>query len=248
MLEYLRAFLAGRVGWDVLDAMLIISGAFGLFRRGLVVELGGYATDTVGEDMELVVRIHRHCLERKIPYKVTFVPDPVAWTEAPESLRVLGRQRDRWQRGLMQVLWRHKVMLLNPRYGRVGMLAFPYFYFLEGWGPVIEVAGYVSFAVSLVLGTWSPLYLVAFLVLAFVFGAALSFAAVGLEELSFRRYERWRELALLLGLSLIEPFGYRQMTSWWRAKGLWSALRGVQGWGAMERRGFQPAAARKKGR
>ena len=114
--------------------------------------------------------------------------------------------------------------------------------------PVIEVAGYVSFAVSLVLGTWSPLYLVAFLVLAFVFGAALSFAAVGLEELSFRRYERWRELALLLGLSLIEPFGYRQMTSWWRAKGLWSALRGVQGWGAMERRGFQPAAARKKGR
>ena len=145
----------------------------------------------------------------------------------------------------MQVLWRHKVMLFNPRYGRVGMIAFPYFWFLEGWGPLIEVGGYVSLAVSIALGTWSALYVVAFLVLAFVFGAVLSFAAIVLEELSFRRYQRWGELARLFGLSLIEPFGYRQMTSWWRAKGLWSALRGVQGWGAMERRGFQlaPGAA-----
>jgi cellulose synthase/poly-beta-1,6-N-acetylglucosamine synthase-like glycosyltransferase len=224
--------------------MLIISGAFGLFRRSLVVELGGYATDTVGEDMELVVRIHRACRERKVRYRVTFIPDPVAWTEAPETLRVLGRQRDRWQRGLMQVLWRHRAMMFNPRYGRIGMIAFPYFWFLEGWGPWLELVGYVSFGVALAVGAWSPLYVVAFFVLAFVFGAALSFAAVALEELSFRRYARWRELAALFGLSLLEPFGYRQMNTWWRAKGLWSALRGVQGWGAMERRGFHSAGAR----
>jgi YaiO family outer membrane protein len=243
VLEYLRAFLAGRVGWDVINAMLIISGAFGLFRRGLVVELGGYSTDTVGEDMELVVRIHRHCLEKKIPYRVTFVPDPVAWTECPESLRVLGRQRDRWQRGLMQVLWRHRVMLFNPRYGRVGMLAFPFFWFLEGWGPLIEVAGYVSFALALILGMWTPLIALAFFVVAFVFGAALSIAAVGLEELSFRRYERWRDLGRLLVVGLIEPFGYRQLSTWWRTKGVISAIRGVKGWGAMERRGFKTTVA-----
>ena len=243
VLEYLRAFLAGRVGWDVLDAMLIISGAFGLFRRSLAVELGGYATDTVGEDMELVVRMHRFCRERKIPYRVTFIPDPVAWTECPESLRVLGRQRDRWQRGLMQVLWRHRVMLLNPKYGRVGMLAFPYFFFLEGWGPLIELAGYLSFAVALLLGLWSPLYALAFFAIAFVFGAALSLAAIGLEELSFRRYERGRDLARLLLVAVLEPLGYRQLSTWWRVKGVISALRGVQGWGAMERRGFRTAAA-----
>ena len=241
VLEYLRAFLVGRVGWDALDAVLIISGAFGLFRRSLVVELGGYATDTVGEDMELVVRMHRHCRERRIPYRIVFVPDPVAWTECPESTRVLGRQRDRWQRGLIQVLSRHRRMLLNPRYGRIGMVAFPYFFFLEGWGPLIELGGYVSFAVALILGLWSPVYVLAFAALAFVFGAALSIVAVGLEELSFRRYERWRELAQLLVLALIEPFGYRQMSTWWRAKGVWSAMRGIQSWGAMERRGFDAA-------
>jgi YaiO family outer membrane protein len=243
VLEYLRAFLAGRVGWDVINAMLIISGAFGLFRRTLVVQLGGYATDTVGEDMELVVRIHRHCLENRIPYRVSFVPDPVAWTECPESVRVLGRQRDRWQRGLMQVLWRHRVMLFNPKYGRVGMIAFPFFFFLEGWGPLIEIAGYISFALALILGSWSPIIAVAFFVVAFVFGAALSIAAVGLEELSFRRYERWSDLARLLLVGLLEPFGYRQLSTWWRTRGVISALRGVQGWGVMERRGFKTAAS-----
>ena len=239
VLEYLRAFLAGRIGWDVLDAMLIISGAFGLFRRDVVVDIGGYATDTVGEDMELVVRIHRHCRAADIPYRVTFIPDPVAWTEAPESLRVLGRQRDRWQRGLMQVLWRHRAMLLNPRYGRVGTVAFPWFWFLEGWGPLIELAGYLSFAAALLLGLWSPLYALAFFAMAFVFGAALSIAAVGLEELSFRRYERWRDLGRLLLLAAAEPFGYRQLSTWWRVKGVLTAFRGVQAWGAMERRGFE---------
>ena len=241
VLEYLRAFLAGRVGWDVINAMLIISGAFGLFRRSLVVRLGGYATDTVGEDMELVVRIHRHCRAERIPYRVTFIPDPVAWTECPESARVLGRQRDRWQRGLMQVLARHRTMLLNPRYGRIGMLAFPYFYFLEGWGPIVELAGYLAFALAMILGLLTPLYVLTFFMVAFVFGAALSVAAIGLEELSFRRYERWRDLFGLMLVAVLEPFGYRQLSTWWRVKGVWSALRGVQSWGAMERRGFRAA-------
>jgi cellulose synthase/poly-beta-1,6-N-acetylglucosamine synthase-like glycosyltransferase len=241
VVEYLRAFLAGRVGWDVLNAVLVISGAFGLFRRGLVVELGGFATDTVGEDMELVVRMHRHCRERRVPYRITFVADPVAWTECPETLRDLGRQRDRWQRGLMQVLWRHRKMLLNPRYGRVGLLAFPYFFFLEGLGPIVELLGYAAFAASLSIGRWYPLYALALFMVAFVFGAALSVAAVGLEELSFRRYERWRDLARLLALSLLETFGYRQLNSWWRVRGIVSALRRRHAWGAMQRRGFQAA-------
>lgn len=240
VLEYLRAFLSGRMGWAALDATLIISGAFGAFRRSIVVEAGGFATDTVGEDMELVVRLHRWCRERGLPYHVTFVPDPVAWTECPESLAVLGRQRDRWQRGLAESLVRHRRLLCNPRYGRIGLLVYPYFFFLEMLGPVVELAGYVAFAVLVTLGRASGPFVVAFLTVAFVFGVALSIAAVGLEELTFRRYPRLRDLVHLFALAVAENFGYRQLSTYWRVRGMVSVLRRKKGWGAMTRRGFVP--------
>ncbi len=241
VLEYLRAFLAGRMGWAALDATLIISGAFGLFRRSIVVEAGGFATDTVGEDMELVVRLHRWCRERRIPYRITFVPDPVAWTECPETLRVLGRQRDRWQRGLSEVLIRHRRMLLSPRYGPVGLVAYPFFFFFEMLGPAVELAGYVAFLLLVALGSVSALYTLTFLAVAIILGITISIAAVGLEELSFRRYPRLRDLFQLFWLAVAENFGYRQLSSYWRVHGMFSVLRRRKGWGDMTRRGFAPA-------
>ncbi len=240
VLEYLRAFLSGRMGWDAIDATLIISGAFGMFRRQAVTDVGGYATDTVGEDMELVVRLHRVMREQKRPYRVAFVPDPVAWTECPESARVLGRQRDRWQRGLMESMWRHRRMLLNPRYGRIGMIAFPYFFFLEMLGPVIEGVGYITFVIAVLMGRTSAAYIGAFLAVALAFGIALSFAAVALQELTFRRYPRVRDLLRLFGLAITENLGYRQLSTYWRIRGMISKIRGATAWGAMERKGFQP--------
>ncbi|MDH5588448.1 MAG: glycosyltransferase [Gemmatimonadota bacterium] len=241
VLEYLRAFLSGRMGWHALDATLVISGAFGIFRRSTVVDAGGYATDTVGEDMEMVVRLHRHCAERGIPYRIHFVPDPVAWTECPESLRTLGRQRDRWQRGLLQSLMRHRKMLFRRRYGRAGMLAFPYFFFLEMLGPVIEFIGYVVFVISLAAGRLDGPIVVAFLMVAVVMGIALSVSAVALEELSFRRYPRVQDLLQLFVLAVAENLGYRQLSTWWRFRGVVSALRGRTGWGRMDRKGFGAA-------
>jgi cellulose synthase/poly-beta-1,6-N-acetylglucosamine synthase-like glycosyltransferase len=238
VLEYLRAFFFGRVGWDAIGAMLIISGAFGLFRRETVVEAGGYATDTVGEDMELVVRLHRRLLEQDTDYAIRFVPDPVAWTEVPSSYRILQSQRDRWQRGLADTMVRHQRMLLNPNYGRVGMIAYPFFYFLETFGPILELLGYVLFGVALALGAVSGTFAFAFFLVAFVLGGALSLTAVVLEELSFRRYERTGDLLQLLSLPLVETFGYRQLNAWWRIRGLWSYFRSKEGWGVMERRGF----------
>ncbi len=237
VLEYLRSFLAGRMGWDALDSTLIISGAFGMFSRQHVVGVGGYLHDTVGEDMELVVRLHRHCRERGEPYRVAFVPDPVAWTECPESLKVLGRQRDRWQRGLMESLWRNRVMILNPKYGRIGLIAAPYYFFLEVLGPIIESVGYVTFITAIILGRASTSYVLAFLAVAFALGISLSFAAVGLEELSFRRYPRFRDLLTLLVIAIAENVGYRQLSIWWRLRGMISKFRGAQSWGVMERRG-----------
>ena len=244
VVEYLRSFLAGRVGWGALDATLIISGAFGMFKRGAVVEAGGYDHTTVGEDMELVVRLHRHCRARGIPYRVAFVPDPVAWTECPESLRVLGRQRSRWQRGLAEVLWRHRSMLFNPRFGAIGLVAMPYFFFLEMLGPLIEAAGYLLFALMLVLGTASGDWTVAFLLLAFALGTALSLAAIGLEELTFRRYPRTGQVLGLMFTAVIEAVGYHQLSTWWRLQGLWAAVRQRGGWGEMTRKGFGTAPAR----
>ncbi|HUH11961.1 MAG TPA: glycosyltransferase [Longimicrobiales bacterium] len=239
VLEYLRAFLSGRMGWDALRATLIISGAFGIFRRDVVVDAGGFAPGTVGEDLELVVRLHRHCLERGRPYRIAFVPDPVAWTEAPEDLRVLAGQRDRWQRGLAETLTRHRTMLLRARYGRIGLFAYPYFYFLELMGPVIELLGYTSFLISVLLGWASASFVAAFLLVAFVFGTALSTAAVGLEELTFRRYPRTSDLLKLFWLAVAENFGYRQLVAFWRTRGIWSWLRRVEGWGEMTRTGFR---------
>ena len=241
VLEYLRAFLSGRMGWDALDSTLIVSGAFGIFDRSLVVETGGYSTDTVGEDMELVVRLHRHCREHEIPYKIGFVPDPVAWTECPETLAGLGRQRDRWQRGLLESLLKHRVMLLNPRYGRLGVLAYPYFFFLEMLGPLVEGLGYASFLVTLLAGRASTLYVTAFLAVAIVLGIVLSISAVCLEEVTFRRYPRKSDLILLFFIGVLENFGYRQLNTIWRVRGTLSGMLGKRGWGVMTRKGFGSA-------
>src|SRR5690348_3262490 len=143
VVEYLRAFLFGRLGWNRLGGNMIISGAFGLFRRDAVIHAGGYAHDTVGEDMELVVRLRRVGCEQRQRQRVIFIPDPVAWTEVPESLHVLGNQRDRWHRGLADVLWRHRRLFFNPSYGALGLLVFPYFVFGELLAPVIEATGLI---------------------------------------------------------------------------------------------------------
>ncbi len=242
VLEYLRAFLASRVGWDRLGATLIISGAFGAFRRSTVGAVGGFDTRSVGEDMELVVRLHRYCRDNAIPYKISFIPDPVAWTEAPEKLSQLAAQRDRWQRGLAQVIVRHRSMIGRRRYGIPGMVALPYFVAFELLGPVVELLGWIAFLIALSLGLVSLVHAVTFLALAVFLGSALSVASVALEEMSFRRYRRSRDLVTLLGLALIESFGYRQISTYWRLRGLISALRRDGTWGEMQRGGFKGVA------
>ena len=240
VLEYLRAFLSGRMGWSVLGGTIIISGAFGLFRRSLVVSAGGYDHGTVGEDMELIVRLHRYAREKKMKYDIAFVPDPVAWTECPENMRVLGNQRDRWQRGLIETLFKHRIMLFNPTYGRVGMMAYPYYFFFEMLGPIIEVLGYASVIALALMGRLSPGFALAFLLIAFVYGSIISVFAVALEELTFRRYQRMSDLVWLMITAVLENFGYRQLVAFWRMRGILRRLfsRKTQ-WGEMGRKGFE---------
>jgi cellulose synthase/poly-beta-1,6-N-acetylglucosamine synthase-like glycosyltransferase len=250
VVEYFRAFLVGRIGWSRLGSLLIISGAFGLFRRNLVAVAGGYSTTTVGEDMELVVRLHRFLRERGERYRVEFIPDPVAWTEAPEDLSTLGRQRRRWQRGLIETLWTHKGVAFNPRYGRLGLIAFPYFVVFELAGPLIELLGYPAVVATALTGGLSAGFYVGFFVVAVLVGVLLSVSALTLEEFSFRRYTRGREVAWLLGAAFAENVGYRQLNTLWRALALADLARRKRSWGEMQRRGlgYSPARSSSRGR
>jgi cellulose synthase/poly-beta-1,6-N-acetylglucosamine synthase-like glycosyltransferase len=242
VIEYFRAFLVGRVGWTKLNALLIISGAFGLFQRDAAEEVGGFWAHTVGEDMELVVRLHRHFRGRALPYRIVFVPDPVCWTEAPEDLGSLSRQRRRWHRGLGQTLLRHRRAIGNPRYGAFGLLALPYFLVFEFLGPIIEVVGPPLTIVAFVLGDLSILFLIAFLVVSFLVGIALSIAALALEEFNFRRHARNRDVARMILYSVLENIGYRQLNDAWRMLAFVDLARRKRGWGAQVRRGIGRAA------
>jgi cellulose synthase/poly-beta-1,6-N-acetylglucosamine synthase-like glycosyltransferase len=236
IVEYLRAFLFGRLGWSPLNAMLVISGAFGLFRKSSVIEAGGYRTDTVGEDMELVMRLHRMHRQKRIPYRIVFISNPICWTEAPESLHVLGNQRRRWQRGLSECLWLNIGLLFSRNGGWVGWLAFPFTFTFEWIGVILELSGYVFMAAGFWLGVVSGPMLLAFTIVAILLGILLSVSSLLLEEMSFHLYPRYRQLAVLLAMSILENFGYRQLTLVWRFQGMLQWLFRTKGqWGKMHR-------------
>ena len=239
VVEYLRAFLFGRLGWNRLGGNLIISGAFGLFRKDHLLAVGGYRTSSIVEDLDLVVRLHRYLRLRKIPYEISFIPDPVAWTEVPESARVLARQRERWHRGLIAAMWEYKGMLLNPRYGRVGLVAVPFYTFGEMLAPLVEVLGYVITVAGAAAGVVSTSFALLFMLVAWGYGMLLSLWAVVLEEVSFRRYRRLGDLARLVLFAMLENFGYRQRTVWWRLRAFFTVWRQRAVWGEMTRKGFE---------
>jgi cellulose synthase/poly-beta-1,6-N-acetylglucosamine synthase-like glycosyltransferase len=236
--EYLRAFLFGRPAWNRLGGNLLISGAFGLFRRENLLDAQGYMK-TVGEDMELVVRLRRRAYESGTPGRVEFVPDPVAWTEAPTAFRQLGNQRERWHRGFTDVLWRHRDMIGRKRFGMLGMVVIPAFIVFEWLAPIVEAIGLVLVPIGLIFGMVSGLFAVLFFSLACGVGVLLSMASLVLEELSFRRYGRLRDRVLLVAWALLENLGYRQLTVFWRLSGIVHYIRGKRSWGSMNRKGFQ---------
>ncbi|HET7813998.1 MAG TPA: glycosyltransferase [Candidatus Baltobacteraceae bacterium] len=239
VIEYLRAFLTGRTAQSVQNIMLIVSGAFGLFNKALVKTIGGYNKDSLGEDFELVVRMAKHLHGLKTPFSVVFVPQTVCWTMVPHDWTTLGKQRARWHRGLMQTLQWHANMVLNPAYGRTGVLGMGYFLLVEALGPCIELLGYLVFPISVVIGAINlPSALLFFLISVFG-GVFLSLSALLLEEVSFHRYSKWDEIERLAIYAFLENFGYRQLTLWWRTKGLWNYMTGKKhAWGSMARQSF----------
>jgi peptidoglycan-N-acetylglucosamine deacetylase len=243
-IEYLRSFVAGRLGWAKINALLIISGAFGLFRRTRVMEIGGYLTgrgihqrDTVGEDMELVVRLIRHMGGIGQACRVAYAATANCWTEVPEKLSGLYKQRDRWHRGLAEIMTYHRDMILNPKYGASGLLAMTYFLLFEIIGPFYEFAGYLFLIAGFATGVLSSgVFLIMFSVIV-LYGTLISLTSLILSENGIV-YFKSSEVFTLLRISFTENLGYRQLMSWIRVFSLVGMLFTNKGWQKLERKGF----------
>jgi cellulose synthase/poly-beta-1,6-N-acetylglucosamine synthase-like glycosyltransferase len=241
VVEYLRAFLIGREAWACGNMLMIISGAFGVFRTDLVRSIGGYRACAIGEDFDLVTRLHRHLLDEGEDYSIQFVPDPVCWTEVPSDLRSLGRQRARWHKGLLDVLWPNKDMLFRLRYGLIGCLALPYLWVFELLAPVIELGGIATIILAAWFGVLSSAFLLKFLLFGYAFATLISIGSVLQEELTYKRYNDWQDVARLVSYCFLEHFPYRQLHMIWRLHGLWQYLRGDMAWRPMKRQGLESA-------
>lgn len=237
-LEYIRAFLLGRMAWSRLNGLLLISGAFGAFDRDIVVKCGGYNCDTVGEDMELVVRMRRYMEEHKEPYKVSFIPDPLCWTEAPASYKILGRQRNRWTRGTIETLQLHKKMFFNPKYGLLGMVSYPYWFFFEFLAPIIEFFGLLSFVFFVLLGLIHWSFFLSLLIFIYSFGFLYSVFAILMEVLTYNQYKRTKDVLLLVLTAFLEPFIFHPFVVWSAIKGNIDLLQKKNSWGEMTRQGL----------
>jgi biofilm PGA synthesis N-glycosyltransferase PgaC len=237
-LEYIRAFLLGRMAWSRLNGLLLISGAFGAFDRDIVIKCGGYDHNTVGEDMELVVRMRRYMEERNEPYKVAFIPDPLCWTEAPASFKILGRQRNRWTRGTIETLRFHKVMFFNPKYGLLGMVSYPYWFFFEFLAPIVEFVGFAGFVIFSLLGLIDWPFFLTLLGFIFSFGFLYSVFAILMEVLTYHQYKRQKDILNLILTAFLEPIIFHPFVVWAAIKGNIDLLRKKNAWGEMTRQGL----------
>jgi len=237
-LEYIRAFVLGRMAWSRASGLILISGAFGVFDRKIVLECGGYDKSTVGEDMELVVRMRKYMEERKEPYEVLTIPDPLCWTEVPESKDILKKQRNRWMRGTMETLWKHRKLMFNPKYRKLGMVSLPYWFFFEFLGPLVEFSGYIVFVIFLLLGIINWPFFFVLLALGISMGFLYSVYGILVDMVSQQVYSKKKDFLALLATAVSEPFYFHPITVRAAVDGFIDYFRKSHGWGEMTRQGF----------
>jgi len=245
VIEYFRAFLMGRMAWSRINGLMLISGAFGFFRKDLVRTVGGYFPKTVGEDMELVVRMRRYLDEQKIPHKVAFVPDPLCWTEVPEDEGVLSRQRNRWMRGTIETLQLHQTLRFNPKYGILGLLSYPFWSIFEKYAPILEASGILYTLILLMIGDFSAVYFFALLVMMYLLSLLVSSFSVLYEQIAFNHYKDKKDLRKLIWMIITEPFVVHPKIIYWGLMGHIDFIKGKGGWGSMIRTGFKKAEDKK---
>ncbi len=243
VLEYIRSFLLGRMAWSSINGLLIVSGAFGCFDRDIVIACGGYHLGSFGEDFELIMKMRCYMEEKKLPYRVQYIPEPLCWTEVPSSFNVLYRQRHRWARGLAQTLWKHRKTIFHPRYGILGMLSVPYFLFFEFLAPFVEFFGLLVFSFQAFTGQINWPIFFALLAFVFSFGYLISFFGILMEVSTFNQYREKGDMRKLMTAAFLEPFFFHPFVVYAAVRGHFDLMRGHgSGWGDMKRKGFTKAA------
>ncbi len=243
-IEYIRAFNAGRLGFSRMKCFLIVSGAFGLFEKRMLKEVGGYLTatnmrkDTVGEDMELVVRIARKASEANLKYRIQYVPMARCYTEVPEEVKSLFSQRNRWQKGLIDTLSFHRKMIFNRKYGANGTIAMPYFFIFEMLGPVLEIQIYLTLIAGLIFGIFDGVLLLLLATVTIGLGMFVTLISIFLQEKYTEPFSVKDTVKLVL-FTIIENFGWRQFVSIYRSIGFFTSFKRSHNWGTMKRKGFK---------
>ena len=246
-LEYIRAFLLGRMAWSKINALMLVSGGLGMFDKEIAINAGGYDPKSFGEDMELItrMRIYMHNLKQK--YLVKYIPESLCWTEVPSTLKVYGNQRTRWARGLAQNLWVHKRVIFNPKYGIFGMLSFPYWIAFEWLAPIIEATGVVYYIYMIITGQINWEYAIILLIYVYTFSVMITVFAVLWDEITHKQYESKMEVFKLCVAAMLEPFFYHPLVVFYAIKGNFYSLTGKpMAWGNMQRAGFKKKFSKKK--
>lgn len=238
-LEYIRAFIFGRMAWSRMNSLLLVSGGLGMFDKETVIKVGGYWHKSLGEDIELITRMRKYMHERNEHFLIKYIPETLCWTEVPSSMELFLKQRTRWARGLAQTLWLHKKIFFNPKYGRTGLLAFPYFVLFEFAVPILELIGIIVLILDLLFFDINYEFLLIVSVFVYLFYTAITLISVLLDQLIYKHYSNIKEIIRLIAMVFVEPFVYHPINVYASLKGYWNFIRGKkQKWGAMSRKGF----------
>ncbi|MES2853426.1 MAG: glycosyltransferase [Bacteroidota bacterium] len=238
-LEYIRSFLFGRMAWSKINGLLLVSGGLGMFDKETVIEAGGYWHKSLGEDMELITRMRKLMHKKKEKFLIIYIPESLCWTEVPASMTIFLRQRVRWARGLVQTLFLHKDVFLNPKYGKTGLLIFPYYLLYEFAVPILEILGLIVLTIDLLFFNINYDFLLIGSAFVYLFYISITLISVFLDQLIYKHYTGIKEVLILIVMIFIEPFVFHPLNVYASLKGYWHFLRQKeQKWGVMVRKGF----------
>jgi cellulose synthase/poly-beta-1,6-N-acetylglucosamine synthase-like glycosyltransferase len=242
-IEYIRSFVMGKMGWSVINCVPNVSGGLGLFDKEIAINAGGYDPLSFGEDMELVIRMMTYCVNYQIDYAIRYIPITLCWTEGPATLKVYGRQRSRWARGLAQLMFAHRKLIFNPRYGRLGLIVMPYNFIFELMAPIVEALGIIYYIVIIILNAINWEYAWVLLVFVYTYAVMISTLSILWDQLTYHTYKTWREILTLCVTAFFEMVAYHPLIVFYSIKGYFNFIANRKhSWGNMQRQGFGQAS------
>lgn len=238
-MEYIRAYVLGKMGWSYINSVPNVSGGLGLFDKEVAVKAGGYDHKSFGEDMDLVTRMCSYMRDNKMKYAIRYIPTTQCWTEGPPNLKIFGRQRTRWGRGLIQIMSIHKKIIFNPRYGRLGLIVFPYNLFFEFLAPIIEFLGILYYIYIICTNQINWPFAKILLLFVYTYSVMITTLAILWDQLTYRYYKSWREVLGICLMAFLEPIIYHPLIVFFALKGYFNfATNRKHSWGNMQRQGF----------